>query len=892
MSSSRKRTRVCSLINASSSSGRSLYLDNGDCTNVCEHYGAFFWFDERIVATSTTRHLRYNQCCKTGRVKFPPPNHPLSVFVDLFGRADFLANIRAYNSMFAMTSFGGKVDDSINTGSAPYVFKVEGQVYHSLGSLCPTDNEPSRFLQMYIYDTDNEIANRLRFFDGNTRSRLSVDVVSTILTALEGCNKLVRLFRNARDLTLSSNLPSFTIHLYNSYNSLSYDRPGPDCIGAIITDQDPNSDGYDIVIQHKATGPQRISNLHSLYMALQYPLLFIYGESGWSHDLRLSGVSGKEDKNMSMNMFYSYQLHDRLNVYTLLLRGGRLFQQYLVDAYVCIEQNRLEYYRRNQSYLRSDVLKGIHDAIRRGDTEGRDIGKRTILPSSFMEGPRYMYKHYQDELAICRVHGNPQYFITFTCNVNWPEIHRYLTKYPAFGKVTADLYTIEFQKRGLPHCHLLLWINETNKITDATHLDRYISAEIPDPVMDSDLHRIVTDFMIRGPCGTVRPNAPCMSFGMCSKNFPKAYQQSSVIDENGYAHYKRWLIGNTVLKGGVALDNSYVVPYHRTILLHFQAHINVEYCGWSMLIKYLLKYISKGSDRIRFNISKGPSSSGDTEGDTTFEIDEIKNYVDGRFICPHESAWRILDFHIHQRNPAVQVLAVHLQEMQGVTFRDNEQLENIIRNPLSRRTTLTEWLYNNCIDESGRHLNYVDFLSEYRWDASKRLSILRGHSYSFWKVCSTYRTACERHGLLGDDKEWSYTFVEAAIWATASKLRHLFIHMPLYCEVSNPKQLWDMHWHRMADDIVHRHHLLNDDDKMQHVLYELELLLRTGSSSSLSELGLPMPNPTVVASVTNRLLMEERNYERQQLAIEHMSSRSALNPQQKSIYDYVLSTLE
>lgn len=37
-----------------------------------------------------------------------------------------------------------------------------------------------------------------------------------------------------------------------------------------------------------------------------------------------------------------------------------------------------------------------------------------------------MYKHYQDALAICRIYGNPQYFVTFTCNVKWPEIVRYM----------------------------------------------------------------------------------------------------------------------------------------------------------------------------------------------------------------------------------------------------------------------------------------------------------------------------------------------------------------------------------------------------------------------------------------------------------------------------------
>lgn len=142
-----------------------------------------------------------------------------------------------------------------------------------------------------------------------------------------------------------------------------------------------------------------------------------------------------------------------------------------------------------QDVFRSEYLQGVHDALVKSDSDGHDVGKRIILPASFTGGPRYMYKHYQDALAICRVHGNPQYFITFTCNVKWPEITRYLEQFPRmkvedrpdiiarifemkvqhfitylkaekpFGKVVAELYTIEFQKRGLPHCHTILWVN-------------------------------------------------------------------------------------------------------------------------------------------------------------------------------------------------------------------------------------------------------------------------------------------------------------------------------------------------------------------------------------------------------------------------------------------------
>ena len=131
-----------------------------------------------------------------------------------------------------------------------------------------------------------------------------------------------------------------------------------------------------------------------------------------------------------MKMYYSYELHDRPDQHTLLTRGGRLFQQYVVTAYCSIEQSRIDFVREHQDDIRNDYMAGLYDAISRGDRDGSDVGSRTILPSSFTGGPRYMYSHYLDALAICRVHGNPSFFITFTCNVNWPEIQEYMEEFP------------------------------------------------------------------------------------------------------------------------------------------------------------------------------------------------------------------------------------------------------------------------------------------------------------------------------------------------------------------------------------------------------------------------------------------------------------------------------
>lgn len=142
-----------------------------------------------------------------------------------------------------------------------------------------------------------------------------------------------------------------------------------------------------------------------------------YGEDGWSPHLKLINEIGSKARNLTINMYYSYHIHTRNGVYSFLLNSCRLFQQYLVDAYVGFELSRLDFYEHNQNQFRSAYVSGIYDAISQGDTESRCISKRVLLSPSFVGGPRYMYNHYHDALFICREYENPQYFIIFTCNV-------------------------------------------------------------------------------------------------------------------------------------------------------------------------------------------------------------------------------------------------------------------------------------------------------------------------------------------------------------------------------------------------------------------------------------------------------------------------------------------
>jgi helitron helicase-like protein len=124
---------------------------------------------------------------------------------------------------------------------------------------------------------------------------------------------------------------------------------------------------------------------------------------------------------LSIWAFYRYHTYIRNNSFNVLHRGAALFQQYIVDIWLSIEMDRLQYYHFNQTKLRCD----LYDTARRQLLGGRDastIGRRIVLPASFPGGVRNMQKSYQDSMAIVRTFNKPAYFITFTANPHWEEI--------------------------------------------------------------------------------------------------------------------------------------------------------------------------------------------------------------------------------------------------------------------------------------------------------------------------------------------------------------------------------------------------------------------------------------------------------------------------------------
>ncbi|GBN52233.1 hypothetical protein AVEN_28378-1, partial [Araneus ventricosus] len=238
------------------------------------------------------------------------------------------------------------------------------------------------------------------------------------------------------------------------------------------------------------------------------------------------------------------------------------------DAYVKTEGSRLHFLRQNQKDLRIELYRGLLDALEcRAHNENIRTGKLIILPSSFQGSPRHMQQNYQDAMAMVRKFGKPDLFLTFTCNPSWSEILNSMEgvqrpedrpdiivrvfnmklkelledicKHGIFGTVLAYIYVIEFQKRGLPHAHILLTLDSESKIRTKDDIDKFVSAELPDPCTDLRLFQIVTKCMVHGPCGTININSPCMRDGQCCKSFPKQFKDDTEENVNGYPIYRR-----------------------------------------------------------------------------------------------------------------------------------------------------------------------------------------------------------------------------------------------------------------------------------------------------------------------------------------------------------------
>jgi len=360
--------------------------------------------------------------------------------------------------MFAFTSLGVDIDRSINTGRGPYIFRINGVVHHRIGSLIPKEGNRPQYAQLYIYDTTNEVQNRLAIHssDIGRDSGPDAQIVDSLISMFNRYNPLVKQFRMARDRLLSPTALDVRIKLFGSSDTSAdrYSLPAVNEFAALLVgDMSSSTHPCDMVLESQQGRFTRVSPIHPALMALQYPILFPYGDKGYQMGIKFREVSagcrGARDE-VSMMEFHCYYQHYRRGESNPVLCSGRLSQQYGVNAYSCVEANRLSFHFFNQKLLRSETYQGISDALGRGASTGKDVGVKTVLPTSYPGRRRNLNQNYHDCLAISRVYGCPTLFTTFTCNANWLEVEEALRcepgqKPPDRADITSFVHNFHLQ---------------------------------------------------------------------------------------------------------------------------------------------------------------------------------------------------------------------------------------------------------------------------------------------------------------------------------------------------------------------------------------------------------------------------------------------------------------
>ncbi|KAG6495415.1 hypothetical protein ZIOFF_043233 [Zingiber officinale] len=191
--------------------------------------------------------------------------------------------------------------------------------------------------------------------------------------------------------------------------------------------------------------------------------------------------------------------------------------------------------------------------------------------SGFDDRPTLSYFQgaiYRKDIVEILMYGKPDLMLTMTCNPNWIEIKEQLlsgqspqdlpdlitmvlkAKFEEFkkdildrgvlGKVNISYsYVIEYQKRGLPHVHMLIIFATSNKLHTPNDFDSVVRAEIPSSRDEVQFYEAVIHYMMHGPCGSLNPRSPCMRNGICTKKFPKPFVIYTTQGNDSYPLYRR-----------------------------------------------------------------------------------------------------------------------------------------------------------------------------------------------------------------------------------------------------------------------------------------------------------------------------------------------------------------
>ena len=277
----------------------------------------------------------------------------------------------------------------------------------------------------------------------------------------------------------------------------------------------------------------------------------------------------------------------------------------------------------------------------------------------------------------------------------------------------------------------------------------------------------------------------------------------------------------------------------------------MEICNNSRSLKYLFKYCLKGHDNATMMLKKNGASSVNKSKLKHCNLDEVKHYLDGRYVCASEASWRIFGFDIHSRWPSVDRLPIHFPDNKYVSFKTGEPLQKVFERAKSKTSKLEAWFLANKEIPSARQFTYSEFPSHFTWlpgqckwkerqrgEVVGRLSevhatggdllylrmllMRKKGSLSFQdirtidgRVYDSFKETCAVLGLLQNDNQWHDALSENAHSSFPHQLREMFVNILANCSVTDPLKLWEAHWKCLSDDIVLNRRRVTENNTLQ-----------------------------------------------------------------------------
>jgi hypothetical protein len=531
------------------------------------------------------------------------------------------------------------------------------------------------------------------------------------------------------------------------------------------------------------------------------------------------------------------------------------------------------------------------------EKEGKRLhGRPVILFSSYPGSERYQAESFLDAMCIAMHYGAPTYFLTFTSNPNWPEIiedvkefgpYAYtdkpspngvskqkaqercdlinrvcllkfksilddLLKKEVLGKTLCYVAVIEFQKRGLPHMHLLLTVHPDYVPHCPESVDKVITAQFVDKLKYPNLYSLQCQHIIHGPCHPPeedKPNTICACWDYqhkrCRHCFPKPMQEATTFAENHFAQYARPDNGRHFIgRGGFVIKNEWLAPHNLYLLQRYNCHICVELCTDVMAYKYVFKYVFKGYDSAHMILK--------THGEG-YVYDEIERHLDFRYLTATEAAWRIFGFWLQKKSHSVIRLALHEEGKHTVYYNSDEpeppSPEDTFDTHLLayfaicrkhvRKGDWIEPLGSSRRIPNPNRLLYTEIPQHFRWDRTKHkwrrrliskiglgrlpfISPAKGELFHlrtllchvrgakhwndlktiYGEQYPTFKAACIALGLQRDDREANLTLAEAVQFQMPRQLRQLFATLLTYNTPADPHALWERYKHQLSQDFT------------------------------------------------------------------------------------------